>query len=307
MDSILDLPTGGTSPMRLLRCSNVVVLHPTNHEYWSPQGGGHPRIWTPSHQPETSAKPVLFVSDSNWVVLFKYVNWMIFFQTIIKKCNIFLNIIYWICCDFAFKKVTSVISCMGTKSFHTVTPQFMEIVSHTKSPFVRQTSRGNCGANSTLTYKPSEMAVHIRKTHLDLSHIYIYINMYIGYLIFLHLPMFSLGFYISPQLVYTFFHWILPWKKKDGIFTQSAPSSYPSDKKFPPQDLICKAYGLQAFRHSLLTLVCRVPKGGGNWGTLRIPREDWGTLGKIREQWVSGMGGNHPQARCDDVCWKLVI
>ena len=24
-------------------------------------------------------------------------------------------------------------------------------------------------------------------------------------------------------------------------------------------------------------------KGGGNWGTLRIPREDWGTLGKIRE------------------------
>ena len=25
------------------------------------------------------------------------------------------------------------------------------------------------------------------------------------------------------------------------------------------------------------------PRGGGNWGTLRIPREDWGTLGKIRE------------------------
>ena len=24
------------------------------------------------------------------------------------------------------------------------------------------------------------------------------------------------------------------------------------------------------------------PRGGGNWGTLRIPREDWGTLGKIR-------------------------
>ena len=22
--------------------------------------------------------------------------------------------------------------------------------------------------------------------------------------------------------------------------------------------------------------------GGGNWGTLRIPREDWGTLGNIR-------------------------
>ena len=24
-------------------------------------------------------------------------------------------------------------------------------------------------------------------------------------------------------------------------------------------------------------------QGGGNWGTLRIPREDWGTLGNIRE------------------------
>ena len=24
-------------------------------------------------------------------------------------------------------------------------------------------------------------------------------------------------------------------------------------------------------------------KGRGNWGTLRIPREDWGTLGNIRE------------------------
>ena len=25
------------------------------------------------------------------------------------------------------------------------------------------------------------------------------------------------------------------------------------------------------------------PRGGGNWGTLRIPREDWGSLGNIRE------------------------
>ena len=24
-------------------------------------------------------------------------------------------------------------------------------------------------------------------------------------------------------------------------------------------------------------------RGGGNWGTLRIPREDWGSLGNIRE------------------------
>ena len=27
----------------------------------------------------------------------------------------------------------------------------------------------------------------------------------------------------------------------------------------------------------------RCPRGGGKWGTLRIPREDWGTLGNIRE------------------------
>ena len=26
-----------------------------------------------------------------------------------------------------------------------------------------------------------------------------------------------------------------------------------------------------------------VPRGGGNWGTLGIPREDWGALGNIRE------------------------
>ena len=24
-------------------------------------------------------------------------------------------------------------------------------------------------------------------------------------------------------------------------------------------------------------------RGEGNWGTLRIPREDWGTLGNIKE------------------------
>ena len=25
------------------------------------------------------------------------------------------------------------------------------------------------------------------------------------------------------------------------------------------------------------------PRGGGNWGTLEIPRKDWGTLRNIRE------------------------
>ena len=27
----------------------------------------------------------------------------------------------------------------------------------------------------------------------------------------------------------------------------------------------------------------RYSRGGGNWGTLKIPREDWGTLGNIRD------------------------
>ena len=38
----------------------------------------------------------------------------------------------------------------------------------------------------------------------------------------------------------------------------------------------------------LVSKVCKVLKGGcsrggGNWKTLRTPREDWGTLGNIRE------------------------
>ena len=48
---------------------------------------------------------------------------------------------------------------------------------------------------------------------------------------------------------------------------------------------------------------CRVPKGGvfkggGNWGTLRIPREDWGTLGKIREPPALGPPLNNPINVC---------
>ena len=57
--------------------------------------------------------------------------------------------------------------------------------------------------------------------------------------------------------------------------------------------LLVEKYQVQEFFHpkkcltDYLHLYCRVPeggvfKGGGNWGTLRIPREDW-TLGKIRE------------------------
>ena len=52
-------------------------------------------------------------------------------------------------------------------------------------------------------------------------------------------------------------------------------------------------YQLNPHFHTRLELSssknCRVPKGGcsrgggGNWGTLRIRREDWGTLGNIGE------------------------
>ena len=57
-----------------------------------------------------------------------------------------------------------------------------------------------------------------------------------------------------------------------------------------------KPYSIISFDDLVVTLFlvithifpCRVPKvgvfrGGGNWGTLRIPTKDWGTLGKIRE------------------------
>ena len=43
-----------------------------------------------------------------------------------------------------------------------------------------------------------------------------------------------------------------------------------------------KILGFQRFE-TPLTPKGGVFKGGGNWGTLRIPREDWGTLGNIRE------------------------
>ena len=43
-------------------------------------------------------------------------------------------------------------------------------------------------------------------------------------------------------------------------------------------------------------------QGEGNWGTLRIPREDWGTLGNIREDW-----GNHThtQKKKETNDWNL--
>ena len=53
----------------------------------------------------------------------------------------------------------------------------------------------------------------------------------------------------------------------------------------------CFVFDAQPMRNKL-SLFYRVlkwecPRGGTNWGTLRIPREDWGTLGKIR-------GKKHP-------------
>ena len=45
---------------------------------------------------------------------------------------------------------------------------------------------------------------------------------------------------------------------------------------------VAGGYKLQVF-HSCSVLKGGCSRGGGNWGTLRIPREDWGTLGNIRE------------------------
>ena len=64
--------------------------------------------------------------------------------------------------------------------------------------------------------------------------------------------------------------------KEDGrIHSETAPICWPWLES-------CK-------RGRFVTICCRVPKGGGvqveggNWGTLRIPREDWGTSENIRE------------------------
>ena len=55
---------------------------------------------------------------------------------------------------------------------------------------------------------------------------------------------------------------------------------------------------------------CRVLKGGcsrggGNWGTIRIPREDWGTLGNIRKDY----GNHHPLVNIDikDVVHRTLV
>ena len=48
--------------------------------------------------------------------------------------------------------------------------------------------------------------------------------------------------------------------------------------------------GLLLFGYFIGFLRGWCPRGGGNWGTLRIPREDGGTLGKIR-------GNHHPPLR----------
>ena len=54
---------------------------------------------------------------------------------------------------------------------------------------------------------------------------------------------------------------------------------------------ICKL-----FNHTILIGFLRAgcPRGGGNWGTLRIPKEDWGTLGNIRETPPLGPPLNNP-------------
>ena len=50
-----------------------------------------------------------------------------------------------------------------------------------------------------------------------------------------------------------------------------------------PDDRICFSYN--CCYHNIIIGFLRggCSRGGGNWGTLRIAREDWGTLGNIRE------------------------
>ena len=62
----------------------------------------------------------------------------------------------------------------------------------------------------------------------------------------------------------------------------------PETKIAPEKGSLEKERHLQIINFWIPVVSCRVPKGGvfkggGNWGTLRIRREDWGTLGKIRE------------------------
>ena len=47
--------------------------------------------------------------------------------------------------------------------------------------------------------------------------------------------------------------------------------------------LVFLLFGREVFGIHVIGFLRGCPRGGGNWGTLRIPREDWGTLGNIRE------------------------
>lgn len=133
-----------SNPGCLLRCSNVVVLRPTNHEYWSPQEGGHPRIWTPSQPGNFSVLGCSNVSESP-TAWSKHINWMVsLFETNYKELQLF----FWICPHFELTK--SQMSCHAWEQNHlTPSNRSLRKSSHTKTPFVRQKPWRKMWANST--------------------------------------------------------------------------------------------------------------------------------------------------------------
>ena len=70
------------------------------------------------------------------------------------------------------------------------------------------------------------------------------------------------------------------WESK-GPNTPPKPRDPPKNKALLGDDLRDKWLFNHPFIVGFLSAGCS--RGGGNWGTLRIPGEDWGTLGNIRE------------------------
>ena len=77
---------------------------------------------------------------------------------------------------------------------------------------------------------------------------------------------------IPLMKTYQFGRWTLPGFYAEYIPLQRKTNKHTQTLKFPNVFSIVVGF-----------LRGGCSRGGGNWGTLRIPREDWGTLGNIRE------------------------
>ena len=62
------------------------------------------------------------------------------------------------------------------------------------------------------------------------------------------------------------------------------PAEPPSDETKPkkPRTFRGRSWGKSGSFYRVLKGLGGVQEKGGNWGTLKIPREDWGILGKVR-------------------------